>query len=222
MTSLAATRTKSNARYTCQECEATELIQAHHEIPGEDNSLIALCADCHSKKHPNLSRALFFSKNHQPYWYNKSASTLAKGLGVNSRTVIRTAKKLQIARGDLSHRDEQLLKANIPKVNPKPVTAERWMAVFSPRKMFVTLECIRCGHRWRPTMSQYPWQCPTCKALDWDGAQIEVRRARRRIEDSVPCESDTHLARKPMLWTTLIPKSEVERLKSKDKGFGRD
>jgi hypothetical protein len=34
MPNLAAIRVKANARYTCQECGSTELIQAHHEILG--------------------------------------------------------------------------------------------------------------------------------------------------------------------------------------------
>lgn len=107
---------KANAHYTCQECGSTELIQAHHEIPGDDDSLVALCAECHSRKHPDVPKALFFSTNHQPYWYNKSASSLAKELGVHSRTVIRAAKRLNISLGELSIWDEELLKNNIPKL----------------------------------------------------------------------------------------------------------
>jgi len=183
-------------------------------MPGDDNSLIALCAECHSKKHPDLPKALFFNKVIQPYWRNKSASSLAKELGVHSRTVIRRAKKLQIAPGNLSRWDELLLKNKITKLNTKPVTTEMWMVAFSPRKMFVALECIKCGHRWRPTMSQYPWICPNCKSPDWDGYQMEQRRARRRIEDGVPYDSDNYLARKPIFQTTLVPKSEIERLKN--------
>lgn len=223
MRNILAVKAKANAHYTCQECSATELIQAHHEIPGDDSSLVVLCADCHSRKHPDIPRTLFFNQNNQPYWFNKSASSLARELGVNSRTVIRTARKLQIAPGQLNPWDEQLLKANIPKLNPKSVTAERWMAVFSPRKMFVALECIQCGHQWRPMMSQYPWQCPACKAPDWDGTRMEVRRARRRIEDGVPYKSDTHLARKRLSrrarpsCLVFVPflLSEVERLSEK-------
>ena len=80
MTNLAAIRVKSNANYICQECGSTELIQAHHQVPGDDSSLVVLCAECHSQKHPNLPKALFFSNNHQPYWHNKSASSLADEL----------------------------------------------------------------------------------------------------------------------------------------------
>ena len=111
---------KSNANYTCQECGATEFIQAHHEIPGDDDSLIVLCGECHSRKHPKIARALFFSKSSQPYWHNKAASTLAKELGVHSRTIIRAAKRLEIMPGELSSKDEQAIKVGIPKLNGYP------------------------------------------------------------------------------------------------------
>lgn len=125
MPNLVAVRVKANARYTCQECGSTELIQAHHQVPRDDNSLIALCADCHSRRHPSLAKSLFFTKNHQPYWYNKSAASMAKELGVSSRTIIRTARHLNISRGELTPWDEELIKKNIPKLNPKPTQASR-------------------------------------------------------------------------------------------------
>lgn len=125
MPNLVAVKVKANARYTCQECGSTELIQAHHETPGDDSSLVALCADCHSRRHPNLPKLLFFTKNHQPYWYNKSAASIAKELGVSSRTIIRTARQLNIPTGELSPWDEELIKKNIPKLNPKPTKASR-------------------------------------------------------------------------------------------------
>lgn len=104
--STRGTQIKSNARYTCQECGSTEFIQAHHQIPKDDDSLIALCAICHSKKHPDLPLGLFFSINHQPYWHNKSASSLAKECGVHPRTIIRIALRLHIAKGILSSESE--------------------------------------------------------------------------------------------------------------------
>ena len=106
---LTAIKVKANANYTCQECGSTELIQSHHKIPGDDKSMIALCAECHSAKHPNVSKALFFTKNHQPYWHNKSAASLARVLGVHSRTIIRRARTLNIPRGILSLEDEILI-----------------------------------------------------------------------------------------------------------------
>lgn len=118
MRNLAAIKVKANAKYTCQICGSTELIQAHHEIPGDDNSLIPLCADCHSKKHPNLPRALFFNKRCQPYWFNKSASSLALKWGISSRTIIRAAKRLGIHPGELNSSDEERIKNNIPILSP--------------------------------------------------------------------------------------------------------
>jgi len=122
MRNLVSVKVKANAHYTCQECGATELIQTHHEILGDDDSLIVLCADCHSKRHPNVPRALFFSTKNQPYWHNKSASSLAKELGVCPRTIIRAARRLRILPGELTPWDEELIKNNIPKLqwnNPK-------------------------------------------------------------------------------------------------------
>lgn len=115
---------KANAHYTCRECGSTELIQAHHEIPGDDDSLIALCAECHSRKHPNVPKALFFAKGQQPYWHNKSASSLARELGAHPRTIIRVAKRLGILSGELSPWDEELIKHNLRK-KLKPEKANR-------------------------------------------------------------------------------------------------
>lgn len=115
MRKLASIRVKANARNTCMECASTELIQAHHEIPGDDDSLIALCAEHHSQRHPDLPKALFFSTNNQPYWHNKSASSLAREFGIHPRTVIRAAKRLGIVPGLLSPRGEELIRGNIPK-----------------------------------------------------------------------------------------------------------
>jgi len=116
MRNSAAIKVKVKANYTCSECGSKELIQGHHTIPGDDSSIIPLCAECHSNKHPELPKALFFSKTQQPYWYNKSAASLAKELGVHSRTVIRASRRLGILKGDLSSVDEARIKADIPKL----------------------------------------------------------------------------------------------------------
>ena len=116
MRNSAAIRVKVKANYICAECGSTELIQAHHERPGDDSSMVPLCAECHSKKHPELPKTLFFNKTQQPYWFNKSAGSIAKELGVHSRTVIRASKRLGILKGELSTEDENLIKANIPKL----------------------------------------------------------------------------------------------------------
>ena len=110
---LTPTMVKSNAKYTCRECGKTEFIHAHHKIPRDDNSLICLCAGCHSKKHPNMSVNLFFSKHIQPYWTNKSAASLGRLWGISSRTVIRTARRLGLPKGTLTTSDEKRLEANI-------------------------------------------------------------------------------------------------------------
>lgn len=123
MRNLAAVKLKANSHYTCQECGSTELIQAHHEIPHDDNTLAILCAECHSKRHPSVPKALFFTKSLQPYWHNKSASSIARELGIHPRTVIRTAKKLCIQAGELTPLAEASIKENIPKMGwgkPKP------------------------------------------------------------------------------------------------------
>lgn len=121
MRNIVAIRAKANAHYICQEqeCGSTELIQSHHEIPGDDDSLIVLCAECHSRRHPDVPKALFFNKGIQPYWHNKSASSLAKELGVHPRTIIRAAKRLEILPGELSPWDEELIRNNVPKVQWK-------------------------------------------------------------------------------------------------------
>jgi len=113
-------RVKANAHYICQECGSTEMIQAHHQIPKDDSTLICLCAECHSKRHPDIPRALFFNKNTQPYWENKSASTIAKEVGLNPRTICRRAKRLGISKGILSEADEILLKKRHEKVQYIP------------------------------------------------------------------------------------------------------
>lgn len=185
---LAAVRAKANAHYQCQECGSTELIQAHHEIPGDDTSLISLCAECHSQRHPDLPKALFFTKGIQPYWHNKSASSLAKELGVHSRTVIRAAKKLEIPSGELSPWDEELIKDNIPKLNrkPKQVTS-------LPER-----NCPRCGYRWQGKKNNaFETTCPRCN--NW----IALRNPRAQ-----------NIATPRLI--PLIPRSEVERLQKKN------
>lgn len=113
MLNSVAIRVKANAHYTCKECGSTELIQAHHEIPGDDDSLVPLCAECHSKKHANVPKALFFNHIQQPYWHNKSASSLARKLGAHPRTIIRAAKRLGVLPGELSQWDEELIRNNV-------------------------------------------------------------------------------------------------------------
>lgn len=92
-------RVKARAHYACEKCGSTEYVQAH--APNGDHSDwrkgIALCAAHHADEHPSIPRELFFIKNHQPYWLNISASSLAKELGCHSRTIIRAARRFGIA-----------------------------------------------------------------------------------------------------------------------------
>ena len=102
---------KGNAKYKCQVCGSTELIQAHDPTHSHSNPLdgIALCAEHHSQQHPNIPHNLFFNKRMQPYWDNISASSLAKHRNVHPRTIIRQAKKLGIHTGVLSDTDKEIL-----------------------------------------------------------------------------------------------------------------
>ena len=170
-----AIRVKANANYICQECGSTELIQAHHEIPGDDDSLIALCADCHSKKHPDVPKALFLSTNNQPYWHNKSASSIAKVLSVHPRTIIRAARRLQILPGLLSNIDKRRLidriitrKANseTPTTQRKYQPLKKWQATVYQHK------CSRCGLTWE-SLSRHPLRCGKCKSPYWDKERIK-------------------------------------------------
>jgi len=102
---------KVNANYTCSLCGSTENVQAHHQVSGDDSSLVVLCGECHSIQHPDIPKGLITCiKSHQPYWTNKSAATLAKELGIHSRTVIRGAKKLRLRHGYISEADLKRLR----------------------------------------------------------------------------------------------------------------
>ncbi len=114
--SLTAVQVKANANYQCSECGDTELVQSHHEIPGDDDSQVCLCAGHHADRHPDLPRALFFSVMQQPWWQNKSASSLAREHKVHSRTVIRYARRLGISRGYLDEEQEERLCAALALV----------------------------------------------------------------------------------------------------------
>lgn len=115
MRNLVAIKAKRNAHYICQECGATDSIQIHHRIPGDDSTIVVLCGECHSRKHPEVPKSLFLSIHRQRYWFNKSASSLARELRVHPRTIIRTAKRLKIYPGELKSRDEELIKTNTHK-----------------------------------------------------------------------------------------------------------
>ena len=100
---------KAKAGWCCEECGSTEFVAAHHQIPGDDSSIIVLCGKCHSQEHPNVPKQLFFTKAIQQYWVNKSAASIAKLLKVHPRTIIRRARKLGIERGYISEYELRLL-----------------------------------------------------------------------------------------------------------------
>ncbi len=152
---MVSLRVKSNAKYTCQECGSTEFIQGHHQIPRDDSTIIPLCADCHSKKHPDVPVRSFFNKSHQPYWENISAASLARQLGKHPRTIYRIAKKLGITKGVLS--DE----AKTAIVNG---LTHRMYSEPSPVYVF---KCLRCEHEWA-SRNQRPLRCAKCKTPYWD------------------------------------------------------
>lgn len=215
MKNLAAVRVKSNAKYVCLECGATELIQAHHETPGDDSRLVALCASCHSRRHLNLAKSLFFNKTHQPYWYNKSAASLAKELGVSSRTIIRAARQLNIPRGELKPWDEELIKKDIPKLNPKPIKISR-TTLLLPRRaasyLGITIQDFNS----------------LCRLIDIPRVRFKRRRGNQEyfIEYFKKDILTWHLVFSSVQFylrkrenqfggIVFIPKSEVERLKNK-------
>ncbi|KKN34681.1 hypothetical protein LCGC14_0791080 [marine sediment metagenome] len=63
-TQTAIIKVKVRDNYSCQECGSREKIQGHHKIKNDDDSLITLCALCHSKSHPDMPQALFLNSNH--------------------------------------------------------------------------------------------------------------------------------------------------------------
>lgn len=156
---LSAVQVKSNANYTCRQCGSTELVQGHHRIPGDDSTLIALCAECHSQKHPDVPKALFFSANQQPYWHNKSASSIARELQVHSRTVIRAARRLGVPLGFLTDEGEQLIKSNTPLL--------RFGINVKKRSIIYTAHCLECGHEW-VIYGRRGRSCPQCKGFIWN------------------------------------------------------
>jgi len=89
----------------CQKCGSAKNLQAHHIIPisvggaDDSNNGVALCAECHAKKHPDVPQELFFIKACGEWESGEwNATTLAARLGVSARTITRAAKKLQLSR----------------------------------------------------------------------------------------------------------------------------
>ena len=145
---------KANANYICSQCGSTENIQAHHRVPGDDSTLIVLCAECHSIEHPEVPKSLITCiKSHQPYWKNKSASTVAKELGVHSRTVVRNARKLGITRGFIQKDDISKLVSSVSNGH----NCNKYLPEYG--------RCPECGSLNTKKNGRYPvqnWQCNEC------------------------------------------------------------
>jgi hypothetical protein len=116
-----AIKVKARANYQCQICSSDKMVQAH--APNGDHSDwhkgICLCAECHSKQHPEVPRNLFFTATQQPYWPNISARALAHEFNCHNRTIIRAARTLGISQGvSLSTRDRERLRVKTTKIYP--------------------------------------------------------------------------------------------------------
>ena len=61
---------KSRIEAHCEECGASDKLQVHHQIPGDDISTILLCAECHHKHHENLHKSLFIASRQRSWWIN--------------------------------------------------------------------------------------------------------------------------------------------------------
>lgn len=90
---------------SCQGCSSVMRLQAHHIVPlsmdGADNidNGIALCAECHANKHPNIPRNLFLIQSEGPrinaQW---NRTSLAAHLKCSTRTITRAARRLDITK----------------------------------------------------------------------------------------------------------------------------
>jgi len=147
MPNLAPIKAKASANYTCQECGSTDFIQTHHHIPGDDNSIIVVCGQCHSIKHPDVPRALFLSVRRQYYWFKKPAASLARQWGVHPRTITRAAKRLEILPGDdLIPFDEELIRNNIPKLLWAKLKNDNEEKKKLRERLRIRKGCNWCGH----------------------------------------------------------------------------
>jgi hypothetical protein len=167
-------KAKANANFICQHCGSTEMIQAHHQTPGDDSTLIALCAVCHHKQHPDMALGLFTNKMMRPYWENKSMGSLAKEVGVCARTIARRAQRNDIPAGTLKPLDELLLKQphNYSTEPVAPICCEQEVSLSNSKYhcsvcgKVITLFCPSCGYTWDSKVKQ-PKACPRCKIYLW-------------------------------------------------------
>ena len=118
-----ALKVKRRAKFTCEECNSTENVQAHDLKNGDG---ICLCGSCHAKRHPNVPSAFIMSKKVRAIWRNISVASIARKHGVSSFTVVRRDKRLGIPiNGFLSSSNAEKLDTSLlptKNVNVKDTT----------------------------------------------------------------------------------------------------
>jgi len=170
-------KVKARANYLCEFCGSDQMVQAH--APDGNHSDwrkgICLCAGHHADQHPNIPRNLFFTKMQQPYWPNVSARAIATELGCHNRTVIRAAKKLEIAISTpISDNDRGRLKELIKSREHYSCHHRRQGSPLAVEvQLSPELECERCHHKWVPRQKDVR-MCPKCKSPWWDRPKRKV------------------------------------------------
>lgn len=90
-------KTKFEAKYTCQDCGIkSDKLEAHHQIPGNDNSLICLCKGCHVKRHHGTYTPTDASSKINPdIWRKMKASAISQNLKIHEWIEQAIIKKLE-------------------------------------------------------------------------------------------------------------------------------
>lgn len=193
-------KAKKEAGHKCIACGASKRLHVHHIIPGDDRTIVVLCAICHSKEHPDVPRELFTSnRGVGSYWDNSSAATIAKALGVHPRTIRRAVKKLQIPTGaKLTAKSAEAIMQLIEFQSPHhtsigPLPAEWYKKVPRPRPIgsyHYGMPCPKCraarvtlqGWRVKPGGNrEHRAQCQECGShitiyADQDTTKSETQR----------------------------------------------
>lgn len=77
-------RIKFISNYTCQDCGIkTDKVEAHHQIPGDDSSLICLCKGCHVKRHYGTYTPEALNRINPELWRKMKASAISQGLKIH-------------------------------------------------------------------------------------------------------------------------------------------
>lgn len=135
----------------CQECGSDSNLQAHHNIlvsqGGSDNlgNGVALCAECHADRHPNVPRGLFTEHATGAVVGAKwNATSLAAVLGCCERTIVRTARKLGILKRGSHWAFGNKQRAQIgqmmqPQAQPYPEPGAERITVSIPHDLYLYL-----------------------------------------------------------------------------------